>query len=169
MLIYQIWWMLRRVSMWSYQQTPCKKKQRKNLPWMLAMIWKMSWRVSAVKTSWPIRLLSNRVYMPFAVIVTHLGKRCNEPGKIDRTVHGFVRVDHRAMNIFYCSPKCRVKVIGKKRNVVINGILEAYLKAFPNKRPEAKLTEGHDQSKMAPGRHQVRWRKILLHPIRRIL
>ncbi len=37
------------------------------------------------------------------------------------------------MNIF--SPQCRVKVTGKKKNVVINGILEAYLKAYPHKRP----------------------------------
>ncbi|CAF2071033.1 unnamed protein product [Rotaria magnacalcarata] len=32
-------------------------------------------------------------------------------------------------------PKCRVKVTDKKKNVVINGILEAYLKVYPNKRP----------------------------------
>ena len=33
------------------------------------------------------------------------------------------------------SPNCRAKVIGKKKNVVINGILEAYFKAYPHKRP----------------------------------
>jgi hypothetical protein len=32
-------------------------------------------------------------------------------------------------------PKCRVKVTGKKKNVVINGILEAFLKAYPQKGP----------------------------------
>jgi hypothetical protein len=37
--------------------------------------------------------------------------------------------------IFNFSPKCRVKVTGKKKNVVINGILEAYFKAYPHKRP----------------------------------
>lgn len=36
---------------------------------------------------------------------------------------------------FYFSPKCRVKVVDKKKNVIINGVLEAYLKAHPNKRP----------------------------------
>ncbi len=36
------------------------------------------------------------------------------------------------------SPKCRVKVTGKKKNVVINGILEAFLKAYPQKRPVLK-------------------------------
>ncbi|CAF1051190.1 unnamed protein product [Adineta ricciae] len=35
-------------------------------------------------------------------------------------------------------PKCRVKVTGKKKNFVINGILDAYLKAHPNKRPAPK-------------------------------
>ena len=34
-----------------------------------------------------------------------------------------------------------MKVIGKKKNVVINGILEAYLRAYPHKRPEPKQTD----------------------------
>ena len=35
-------------------------------------------------------------------------------------------------------PKCRAKVTAKKKNVVINGILEAFLKAYPHKRPVLK-------------------------------
>ncbi len=38
-------------------------------------------------------------------------------------------------------PKCRAKVIGKKKNVVINGILEAFLKAYPQKRPVLKTID----------------------------
>ncbi|CAF1251860.1 unnamed protein product [Rotaria sordida] len=38
-------------------------------------------------------------------------------------------------------PKCRVKVIDKKKNVVINGILEAFLKAYPHKRPVLKAID----------------------------
>jgi len=41
-------------------------------------------------------------------------------------------------DIYIFSPKCRVKVTGKKKNVVINGILEAFLKAYPQKRPVLK-------------------------------
>jgi hypothetical protein len=40
-----------------------------------------------------------------------------------------------------------VKVVGKKKNVVINGILEAYLKAYPHKRP-ALQTIDNTKSKM---------------------
>ncbi|CAF1324115.1 unnamed protein product [Rotaria sordida] len=47
-------------------------------------------------------------------------------------------------------PKCRVKVIGKKKNFVINGILEAYLKAYPHKRPTSKQSdENNDESTKA--------------------
>jgi hypothetical protein len=34
-------------------------------------------------------------------------------------------------------------VIGKKKNVVINGILEAYLKAYPHKRPVLKAIDNN--------------------------
>jgi len=40
-----------------------------------------------------------------------------------------------------------VKVVGKKKNVVINGILEAYLKAYPHKRP-ALQTIDNTKAKM---------------------
>lgn len=53
------------------------------------------------------------------------------------------------------SPKCRVKVTGRKKNVVINGILEAFLKAFPHKRPEPKIEEESKSSK-----YQVRSENI---------
>ena len=43
------------------------------------------------------------------------------------------------------SPKCRIKVIGKKKNFVINGILEAYLKAYPHKRPAPKEPDEHNE------------------------
>jgi hypothetical protein len=43
-----------------------------------------------------------------------------------------------------------VKVIGKKKNFVINGILAAYLKAYPHKRPVSKEhDEENDKSKKA--------------------
>lgn len=42
-------------------------------------------------------------------------------------------------------PKCRVKVTGKKKNFVINGILEAYLKAHPHKRPAPKQSDEEKQ------------------------
>ncbi len=51
---------------------------------------------------------------------------------------------------FIFSPKCRVKVTGKKKNFVINGILEAYLKAYPHKRPASK--EPDDESNKAHNR-----------------
>jgi hypothetical protein len=52
------------------------------------------------------------------------------------------------------SPKCRVKVIGKKKNFVINGILEAFLKAYPHKRPGPKeLDQDYEKSKKA--KHEV--------------
>ncbi|CAF1199673.1 unnamed protein product [Rotaria sp. Silwood1] len=38
-------------------------------------------------------------------------------------------------------PKCRVKVTDKKKNVVINGILEAFFKAYPHKRPVLKAID----------------------------
>ena len=38
-------------------------------------------------------------------------------------------------------PKCRVKVTAKKKNVVINGILEAFFKAYPEKRPALKVID----------------------------
>lgn len=56
---------------------------------------------------------------------------------------------------FFFSPKCRVKVTGKKKNFVINGILEAYLKAYPHKRPQPKVAED-DPNKTNNNRHQVR-------------
>ncbi len=34
-----------------------------------------------------------------------------------------------------------MKVTGKKKNVVINGILEAFLKAYPQKRPALKTID----------------------------
>ncbi len=41
-----------------------------------------------------------------------------------------------------------MKVTGKKKNFVINGILEAYLKAYPHKRPVPKEPdEDHEKSK----------------------
>jgi len=43
-------------------------------------------------------------------------------------------------------PKCRVKVTGKKKNVVINGILEAYLKAFPHKRPQPRIDDESEKT-----------------------
>ncbi|CAF4313079.1 unnamed protein product [Rotaria sp. Silwood2] len=54
-------------------------------------------------------------------------------------------------------PKCRVKVIGKKKNFVINGILEAYLKAYPHKRPVSKQSDEHsdESTKMKPTKHEV--------------
>ena len=60
------------------------------------------------------------------------------------------------LNFFFrfISPKCRVKVIGKKKNVVVNGLLEAYLKAFPHKRPEPKTID-----KPMPAKYQVGTRK----------
>lgn len=45
----------------------------------------------------------------------------------------------------FFSPQCRVKVTGKKKNVVINGILEAFLKAYPNKRPVLKPIDNSKQ------------------------
>ena len=64
--------------------------------------------------------------------------------------------------IVLCSPKCRVKVTGKKKNFVINGILEAYLKAYPQKRPEPKVTE-NDLDKRKNNRHEVRWKENRFH------
>jgi len=54
-------------------------------------------------------------------------------------------------------PKCRVKVTGKKKNFVINGILEAYLKAYPHKRPVSKQPdEDSDESKKVKNKkHEV--------------
>lgn len=46
-------------------------------------------------------------------------------------------------------PKCRVKVTGKKKNVVINGILEAFFKAYPEKRPVLKVVDAIQQQKNA--------------------
>lgn len=52
-------------------------------------------------------------------------------------------------------PKCRVKVTGKKKNVVINGILEAFFKAYPDKRPALKTMDNTQPSTTA--RVQVCW------------
>lgn len=71
--------------------------------------------------------------MHFVMIVILLGKRFNEHGK--RLVY---RNQTFLLKNDCFSPKCRVKVTGKKRNVVINGILEAFLKAYPHKRPAPK-------------------------------
>ncbi len=59
--------------------------------------------------------------------------------------------------LFLFSPKCRVKVTGKKKNFVINGILEAYLKAYPHKRPVPKEP---DEDKSKNIKHQVCEKKI---------
>jgi hypothetical protein len=45
-------------------------------------------------------------------------------------------------------------VIGKKKNFVINGILEAYLRAYPHKRPTAKIPD-EDPEKAKNTKHEV--------------
>ncbi len=56
--------------------------------------------------------------------------------------------------MIWFSPKCRVKVTGKKKNFVINGILEAYLKAYPHKRPVPKEP---DEDKSKNTKYDVCW------------
>ncbi|CAF3932907.1 unnamed protein product [Adineta steineri] len=61
-------------------------------------------------------------------------------------------------------PKCRVKVTGKKKNFVINGILEAYLKAYPHKRPAPKEDDDDTFSKkMKNGKYDVGPDGMYLH------
>ena len=70
--------------------------------------------------------------MHSVVIAMNHGKQCNAHGiQFD----GEFLQDIQDISF---SPKCRVKVTGKKKNFVINGILDAYLKAHPNKRPAPK-------------------------------
>ncbi|CAF0775818.1 unnamed protein product, partial [Didymodactylos carnosus] len=38
-------------------------------------------------------------------------------------------------------PQCRQKVIGKKKNFLVNDMIEIYLKSFPDKRPEPRQIE----------------------------
>lgn len=59
--------------------------------------------------------------------------------------HLYVRQKKNDVRRFF-SPKCRVKVTGKKKNVVINGILEAYLKAFPHKRPQPRIDDESEKT-----------------------
>lgn len=81
------------------------------------------------------------------IVMVH-GKLFNELGK-----QRMFRFHQMLMFVF--SPKCRVKVTGKKKNFVINGILEAYLKAYPHKRPQPKVTE-ENSDRTKNNRHQVR-------------
>ncbi|CAF0730249.1 unnamed protein product [Didymodactylos carnosus] len=43
-------------------------------------------------------------------------------------------------------PQCRQKVIGKKKNFLVNNMIEIYLKSFPHKRPEPKPVENIDSN-----------------------
>lgn len=45
-------------------------------------------------------------------------------------------------------------MIGKKKNFVINGILEAYLKAYPQKRPAPKEPD-EEYNKAKKAKHDV--------------
>ena len=47
-------------------------------------------------------------------------------------------------------PHCRVKVTGKKKNVVINGILEAFFKAYPEKRPVLQAIDNKNSKVKGP-------------------
>jgi len=49
-----------------------------------------------------------------------------------------------------------VKVTGKKKNFVINGILEAFLKAYPHKTPAPKQSD--EEKKTDENRNQVCWK-----------
>jgi hypothetical protein len=54
--------------------------------------------------------------------------------KIQRT--WFVEIDDEKVDVFFSflfSPKCRAKVTNKKKNVMINSILDAFLKSNPDK------------------------------------
>ena len=71
-------------------------------------------------------------------------------------------------SFFFSSPKCRVKVTGKKKNVVISGILEAYLKANPQKRPVLQPIDNQSKCKVlktSTSTHHVRRKWTFWHTL----